>query len=135
MDWKLEVVALPVSDIDRAKRFYTEQIGFNCDVDQTGGGNFRVVQLTPPGSGCSVNMVSTYNEMSPGALKGLQLVVSDIAAARQQLADRGVDVTPIRHVDTNSGEWRDGHGGPWNAFLFFSDPDGNGWVVQEKPTQ
>lgn len=130
MDWKLEVVVLPVSDIDRAKRFYTEQMGFNCDVDQ-GAPSGRVVQLTPPGSGCSVNMVSTFNDMAPGSLKGLQLVVSDLAAARQQLVERGVDVTPIRHID--NGEWRDGHGGPWNAFIFFNDPDGNGWAVQEKP--
>lgn len=132
MDWKLEVVVLPVSDIDRAKRFYTEQIGFNCDVDQQAPAG-RVVQLTPPGSGCSVNMVSTFDDMPPGSLKGLQLVVSDIAAARQHLVEHGVEVSPVRHVD--SGGWRDGHGGPWNAFLFFNDPDGNGWTVQERPAE
>ncbi len=132
MDWKLEVVALPVSDIDRAKRFYTEQIGFNCDVDtKSPAADFRVVQLTPPGSGCSVSMVSTYHEMAPGTLKGLQLTVTDIEAAWKQLTDRGVEVTPVRHLD--NGVWRDGHGGPWNSFMFFSDPDGNGWAVQEKP--
>ena len=133
MEWKLEVIVLPVSDIDRAKRFYTEQLGFNCDVDtKTPVGDFRVVQLTPPGSGCSVSMVSTFNEMAPGSLKGVQLTVTDIAAARQQLVERGVDVTPVRHLD--DGVWQDGHGGPWNSFMFFSDPDGNSWTVQERPT-
>jgi catechol 2,3-dioxygenase-like lactoylglutathione lyase family enzyme len=132
MEWKLEVVNLPVTDIDRAKRFYTEQVGFNCDVDQQFGEQFRVVQLTPLGSGCSVCMVSGFNDMPPGSLKGVQLVVSDIEQARQQLLERGVEVTPVRH--NVNGEWRDGHGGPWNAFIFFSDPDGNGWTVQEKPT-
>ena len=131
MDWKLEVVVLPVSDIDRAKRFYTEQLGFNCDVDTTMGENFRVVQLTPPGSGCSLNKVSSFQEMAPGSLKGLQLTVTDLHKAREQLAERGVDVTPIRHMD--NGVWRDGHGGVWNAFIFFSDPDGNSWAVQERP--
>jgi len=131
MEWKLEVVNLPVTDIDRAKRFYTEQVGFNCDVDRQFSEQFRVVQLTPPGSSCSVAMVSGFDEMQPGSLKGVQLVVSDIEKARQQLVERGVEVTPVRHsVD---GEWRDGHGGPWNAFIFFSDPDGNCWTVQEKP--
>jgi catechol 2,3-dioxygenase-like lactoylglutathione lyase family enzyme len=132
MDWKLEVVVLPVTDIERAKRFYTEQVGFNCDVDHRAGEQFRVVQLTPPGSGCSVSMVSGFDEMPPGSLKGLQLVVSDIEQARQQLLERGVEVSPVRQ--NVNGEWRDGHGGAWNAFIFFSDPDGNGWTVQEKPT-
>ncbi|MBV8718706.1 MAG: VOC family protein [Chloroflexi bacterium] len=132
MDWKLEVVVLPVSDIDRAKRFYTEQVGFNCDVDTvTPVADFRVVQLTPPGSGCSVSMLSTFHDMAPGSLKGLQLVVADIAAAHKQLVEKGVDVTPVRYLD--NGVWRDGHGGPWNSFMFFSDPDGNSWTVQEKP--
>ena len=131
MDWKLEVVVLPVTDIDRAKRFYTEQIGFNCDVDQVFGENFRVVQLTPPGSGCSVNMVSQFPDMAPGTLKGLQLTVVDIKQARQQLVDKGVEVTPIRYMD--NGVWRDGYGGVWQSFIFFNDPDGNGWSVQERP--
>jgi catechol 2,3-dioxygenase-like lactoylglutathione lyase family enzyme len=131
MDWKLEVVVLPVSDIDRAKRFYTEQVGFHCDVDTKVGDQVRVVQLTPPGSGCSVNMVSGYSEMQPGTLKGLQLTVTDVDSARQQLVERGVEVTPVRFMD--NGQWRDGHGGPWNSFIFFNDPDGNGWTVQEKP--
>src|SRR5262252_5415301 len=131
MEWKLEVVALPVADMDRAKRFYAEQVGFNVDVDQQMGENFRVIQLTPPGSGCSVSMVSGYSEMQPGTLKGLQLVVADVEKARQQLLDHGVEVSPVRH--NVGGEWRDGHGGPWNSFIFFNDPDGNGWIVQEKP--
>jgi catechol 2,3-dioxygenase-like lactoylglutathione lyase family enzyme len=132
MEWKLEVVVLPVTDIDRAKRFYTEQVGFKCDVDSQQAPNFRVVQLTPPGSACSVSMLSaSFQEMAPGSLKGLQLVVSDVAKAREQLVSKGVEVSPVRHVD--NGEWRDGHGGPWNAFIFFNDPDGNSWAVQEKP--
>jgi catechol 2,3-dioxygenase-like lactoylglutathione lyase family enzyme len=131
MEWKLEVVVLPVTDIDRAKRFYTDQVGFHCDVDTHPAENFRVVQLAPPGSGCSVAMVSSFSEMAPGSLKGVQLVVADINKAREQLANNGVDVTPVRHLD--NGTWRDGHGGPWNAFVFFNDPDGNGWVVQERP--
>jgi catechol 2,3-dioxygenase-like lactoylglutathione lyase family enzyme len=131
MEWKLEVVVLPVSDIDRAKRFYAEQVGFHVDVDQQMSEAFRVVQLTPPGSGCSVSMVSGYSEMAPGTLKGLQLVVADVEQARQQLVEHGVEVSPVRH--NVNGEWRDGHGGPWNSFIFFSDPDGNSWTVQEKP--
>jgi catechol 2,3-dioxygenase-like lactoylglutathione lyase family enzyme len=131
MEWKLEVVVLPVSDIDRAKHFYTEQVGFNCDVDTVMGENFRVVQLTPPGSGCSVSMVSSFQDMPPGSLKGLQLTVTDLHTARQKLVEGGVDVTPIRHMD--NGVWRDGHAGAWASFIFFSDPDGNGWAVQERP--
>ncbi len=131
MEWKLEVVVLPVSDIDRAKRFYADQVGFNVDVDQQMGESFRVVQLTPPGSACSVSMVSGYSEMAPGTLKGLQLVVADVEQARQHLVDHGVEVSPVR-MNVN-GEWRDGHGGPWNSFIFFNDPDGNAWTVQEKP--
>src|SRR5438067_1757360 len=105
MDWTLEVVVLPVTDIDRAKHFYTDQVGFNCDVDRVIGENFRVVQLTPPGSGCSVSMVSSFLDMAPGSLKGLQLTVTDLRQARQQLADKDVDVTPIRHLE--NGVWRD----------------------------
>jgi predicted enzyme related to lactoylglutathione lyase len=131
MDWKLEVVVVPVSDVDRAKKFYSEQVGFIVDVDRTMGEKFRVVQLTPPGSACSVTIGVGLAESEPGSLKGLQLCVSDVEAARAQLAERGVDVTPVRHVD--EGVWTDGHGGPWNSFIFFDDPDGNAWTVQEKP--
>ena len=132
MDWKLEVVVVPVSDVDRAKRFYSEQLGFNVDVDHRATETMRVVQLTPPGSACSVTIGTGLVDSAPGSLKGLQLVVTDLEAARAQLVERGVAVGPIRHVA--EGRWVDGHGGPWNAFVFFSDPDGNGWAVQEKPT-
>jgi catechol 2,3-dioxygenase-like lactoylglutathione lyase family enzyme len=135
MDWKLEVVVVPVSDVDRAKRFYSEQVGFNVDVDRSMSEDLRVVQLTPPGSACSVTIGKGLGAGTPGSLKGLQLVVSDVAAARAELVDRGVDVTPVRHVDETSGTWIDGRGGPWNSFIFFDDPDGNSWTVQEKPEQ
>lgn len=131
MDWKLEVVVVPVSDVDRSKRFYEEQVGFVLDVDHQPSEAFRVVQLTPPGSACSITIGKGLGGGEPGSLKGLQLVVSDVDAARTQLAERGVDVTPVRSfVD---GAWVDGHGGPWNSFIFFDDPDGNSWTVQEKP--
>jgi catechol 2,3-dioxygenase-like lactoylglutathione lyase family enzyme len=131
MDWKLEVVVVPVSDVDRAKAFYSEQVGFDVDVDRQVSPTTRVVQLTPPGSGCSVTVGTGLTSMEPGSLKGLQLVVDDVEAARAQLAGRGVDVTPVRHVGADG--WADGHGGPWNSFVFFDDPDGNSWTVQEKP--
>ncbi len=131
MNWKLEVVVVPVSDVDRSKRFYSEQCGFNVDVDRAFGDNFRVVQLTPPGSACSITIGIGLAPSAPGSLKGLQLVVLDIDQARAELVERGVDVTPVRHVD--NGVWSDGKGGPWNSFIFFDDPDGNAWTVQEKP--
>lgn len=131
MDWKLEVVVVPVSDVDRSKRFYEEQVGFVLDVDHQPSEAFRVVQLTPPGSACSITIGKGLGGGEPGSLKGLQLVVADVNAARTQLAGRGVDVTPVRSfVD---GAWVDGPGGPWNSFIFFDDPDGNSWTVQEKP--
>jgi catechol 2,3-dioxygenase-like lactoylglutathione lyase family enzyme len=133
MDWKLEVVVLPVSDVDRAKRFYAEQVGFNVDVDHQANETTRIVQLTPPGSGCSVTIGTGLNDAVPGSVKGLQLVVSDVDAAREQLLKGGVDVSVVRHVDQATGTWEDGHGGPWNSFVFFKDPDGNEWAVQEKP--
>lgn len=140
MDWKLEVVVVPVTDVDRAKRFYSEQVGFRVEndtaqsgmPDDSGGDGMRVVQLTPPGSACSIAIGTGLVEtMRPGSLQGLQLVVTDVEAARAQLTEHGVEVTPVRHVE--GGKWADGHGGPWNSFVFFSDPDGNGWAVQEKP--
>lgn len=131
MDWKLEVVVVPVSDVERAKRFYHDQVGFAVDHDTRAGETIHIVQLTPPGSGCSVVIGTGIAEMTPGSLQGLQLVVSDLDAARRQLLERGVEVSPIRHfID---GAWIDGHGGAWNAFIFFNDPDGNGWAVQERP--
>jgi catechol 2,3-dioxygenase-like lactoylglutathione lyase family enzyme len=123
MDWKLEVVVIPVSDVDRAKQFYSEKLGFNVDVDQQMGENFRIVQLTPPGSACSVSI-------GTGLEAGVQLVVSDIDAARAELVERGLDPGSVRHIE--DGVWSDGKGGPWNSFLFFKDPDGNNWAVQEK---
>jgi catechol 2,3-dioxygenase-like lactoylglutathione lyase family enzyme len=133
MDWKLEVVVVPVSDVDRAKRFYSEQAGFVVDVDSQMGENMRVVQLTPPGSACSITIGTHLADMPPGAVKGLQLVVADIETARRELAGRGMEVSQIQHVDTETGTWADGPGGPYNTFFFFSDPDGNGWAVQEIP--
>jgi catechol 2,3-dioxygenase-like lactoylglutathione lyase family enzyme len=133
MDWKLEVVVVPVSDVDRAKQFYSEQVGFNVDVDQKIGENFRVVQLTPPGSACSVTIGVGLADMPPGSVKGLQLVVADIEAARAELVSRGVEVSPIQHFD--DGVQKEGPGGDWNSFIFFSDPDGNGWAVQQRPAQ
>ena len=132
MDWKLEVVVVPVSDVERAKTFYADRLGFVVDVDHDMGGGGRLVQLTPPGSGCSITFGTGLSAMVPGSLKGLQLVVSDIDAAREQLAAGGVDVSPIRHVG-DGGEWLDGHGGDWNSFVFFEDPDGNSWAVQQSP--
>lgn len=133
LDWKLEVVQVPVADIDRAKAFYSEQVGFVVDLDHQIN-EVRIVQLTPRGSGCSIHLSTGVHTMPPGSLKELQLVVDDIEAARAELAERTVDVSPIRHVDTDSGDWLDGKGGDWNSFVFFSDPDGNSWVVQERPT-
>ena len=131
MNWTLELIVVPVSDIDRAKDFYANKMGFNVDVDFSPNDDFRVVQLTPTGSACSISIGKGLAKMAPGSLQGLQLCVSDIDAARAELAGRGVDITPVRFIE--DGEWKDGHGGPWNSFAFFSDPDGNGWAVQEKP--
>lgn len=131
MDWKLEVVVVPVSDVDRAKRFYSEQVGFVVDVDHRAGEKFRVVQLTPPGSACSVTIGTGLTAMPPGSLQGLQLCVTDIEAARAELAARGVEVSAIQHFE--DGVAAEGRGEEWNSFIFFSDPDGNGWAVQERP--
>ncbi len=133
MDWKLEVVVVPVSDVDRAKRFYSEQVGFLVDVDHRAGENFRVVQMTPPGSACSITVGAGLTATPPGSAQGLQLVVSDIEAARAELVERGVEVSEIQHFE--DGVPIDGPGGDWNSFIFFTDPDGNGWVVQQKPTR
>ncbi len=124
MDWKLEVVVIPVSDVDASKQFYSEKLGFNVDVDNRMGESFRNVQLTPHGSACSVTI-------GTGLTPGLQLVVSDAQAAHAELTGRGVEVSGIQHIE--DGVWADGPGGPWNTFFFFTDPDGNNWAVQEKP--
>jgi catechol 2,3-dioxygenase-like lactoylglutathione lyase family enzyme len=132
MEYKLEVVVVPVSDVDRAKAFYADQVGFVVDVDHSPNERFRVVQLTPPGSGCSITIGKGLSDMAPGSIKGLQLVVADVDAARADLASRGVDVSPVRHHDGNG--MVDGRGDDWNSFVFFADPDGNTWAVQESPT-
>jgi predicted enzyme related to lactoylglutathione lyase len=131
MDWKLELVVVPVSDVDRAKTFYTEKIGFNLDVDHRAGENFRVVQMTPPGSACSITIMGAPRS-EPGSTQGLHLVVVDIEEARAELVDRGVEVSEIFHFDeggqvTGPDPKRQDYG----SFLSFSDPDGNGWLVQE----
>jgi catechol 2,3-dioxygenase-like lactoylglutathione lyase family enzyme len=132
MDWKLEVVPIPVADVDRAKRFYAEQVGFVVDLDDSIGEDMRFVQLTPPGSACSI-VLGAGISTPPGSVQGLQLVVSDIDAARGQLVERGVEVSPVQHYE--GAKLTDGRGGPWNSFVFFADPDGNGWVLQERPAQ
>ena len=132
MDYKLEVVVVPVSDVDRAKAFYADQVGFHVDVDHAPNEHFRVVQMTPPGSGCSVTIGTGLAAMAPGSLQGLQLCVTDIEAAHAELSARGVPVSAIQHHD-GSG-FADGKGTDWNSFVFFFDPDGNGWAVQESPT-
>jgi predicted enzyme related to lactoylglutathione lyase len=119
VDWKLELVAVPVSDVDRAKAFY-EQVGFNADHDRTVSDDIRFVQLTPPGSACSIALGKGIVDAEPGSLQGLQMVVSDIQAARAELVERGVEVSEVQDF-------------PWGSFVFFSDPDGNGWAVQAIP--
>ena len=118
LDWKLELIQVPVSDIDRAKDFYVNQVGFNDDHDHQFSEDIRFVQLTPLGSGCSISFTTGAHEMEPGSLEGLQLVVDDAHAAHDELAARGVDVSEVQDL-------------PWGRFVFFSDPDGNGWAVQQ----
>ena len=130
MDYKIELIPVPVTDVDRAKRFYAEQCGWVVDLDHQPNDSTRLVQLTPPGSGCSI-MVGKGVTESPGSLQGIQIVVADIEAARAELVERGVDCTPVRHFDGTG--WADGKGGDWNSFVSFNDPDGNGWVLQESP--
>jgi catechol 2,3-dioxygenase-like lactoylglutathione lyase family enzyme len=130
VDWKLEVVVVPVSDVDRAKAFYTEKAGFHMDVDHSAGEDFRIVQLTPPGSACSITLMR--NVEAAGSLQGLQLVVSDIEAARAELAGRGVDVSEVFHFEEGKQlPGPDPARADFNSFLSFSDPDGTGWMVQE----
>lgn len=133
MDFKLEVVPIPVSDVDRAKRFYSEQAGFVVDLDSWISDEVRLVQLTPPGSACSIHVSTGLFDTPPGSVQGLQLMVSDIEAARAELVERGVEAGPVQHVD--DGAWVEGRGGEWNSFVFFDDPDGNGWVLQESPAR
>jgi len=118
MDWRLELVQVPVSDVDRAKAFYTEQAGFNADHDHRVSDDIRFVQLTPPGSPTSIALGTGMSDMAPGSVHGLQLVVEDVEAARAELAARGVEVSEVQDF-------------PWGSFVFFSDPDGNSWSVQQ----
>ena len=130
MKWTLEVVVVPVSDVDRAKAFYAEQLGFDVDHDTTVGEGRRIVQLTPPGSGCSIVVgEGIVPDMAPGSYKGLQLVVADLRAARAQLQDRGVEVSEIQVLGENPRPQPD----PLDnvGFVFFNDPAGNGWAVQQ----
>jgi catechol 2,3-dioxygenase-like lactoylglutathione lyase family enzyme len=131
MEWKLELVVVPVTDVERAKRFYSEQVGFVVDHDTRVDDDMHIVQLTPPGSTCSIAIGKGLVETPPGTVQGLQLVVPDIQAARAHLAERGVDVSQVQHYE--GSERVDGPGGRWNSFIFFNDPDGNGWAVQERP--
>jgi predicted enzyme related to lactoylglutathione lyase len=122
VDWKLELVPIPVSDVDRAKAFYSEQVGFSADHDHTVSDEIRFVQLTPPGSACSISLGKGLVDTPPGSVQGLQLVVADVEAAHAELAGRGVDVSDVQHF-------------PWGSFVFFTDPDGNGWAVQQLPAR
>jgi catechol 2,3-dioxygenase-like lactoylglutathione lyase family enzyme len=131
MDWKLELIMVPVADIDRSKQFYSEQLGFHVDVDHVAG-PVRIVQMTPPGSGCSITISKGLNDAVPGTLKGVQICVADIEAAHAQLTASGVEITSVRHM--GEAGWADGKGDDWNSFFFFDDPDGNSWAVQESPT-
>jgi predicted enzyme related to lactoylglutathione lyase len=120
VDFRLELVHVPVSDVDRAKAFYTDRVGFNADHDHTVSEDLRFVQLTPPGSACSIAIGTGLSDMEPGSARGLQLVVDDVESARAELAERGVDVSEVQEF-------------PWGSFVFFSDPDGNAWAVQQIP--
>jgi predicted enzyme related to lactoylglutathione lyase len=120
MDWKIELVAIPVADVDRAKSFYVDQVGFNADHDHQVNPELRFVQLTPPGSACSVVLGTGITEMAPGSQKGVQVVVADVAEARRQLVANGVDAS---EVDVQ----------PWGSFVYFADPDGNTWALQQMP--
>jgi catechol 2,3-dioxygenase-like lactoylglutathione lyase family enzyme len=122
MDWKIELVTIPVSDVDRAKAFYTEKVGFNADHDHRVSDEVRFVQLTPPGSACSIALGTGISQSQPGSVQGIQMVVSDINAARVELLERKVQVSEVQEF-------------AWGSFVFFSDPDGNGWAVQQIPAR
>ena len=121
MDWKLELVSIPVSDVDRAKAFYADKAGFNADYDHKVSDEIRFVQLTPPGSACSIALGTGITESTPGSAQ-VQVVVADVQAARAELVERGVDVSDVQDF-------------PWGSFVFFSDPDGNRWAVQQLPAR
>jgi catechol 2,3-dioxygenase-like lactoylglutathione lyase family enzyme len=132
MNWTLEVVVVPVADVDRAKNFYADKVGFHVDHDTTVSDEMRIVQLTPPGSGCSIVVGKGMVDMPPGSLRGLQLVVSDIRAAHAELVERGVDASEVQVYDVGGlRPSRDGDVLNNVGFIYFSDPDGNGWAVQQ----
>lgn len=134
MELKLELVLIPVTDVDRAKAFYVEKLGFNLDVDHDVNENFRVVQMTPPGSACSITIGRGMTDAKPGSYRGTHLCVTDIEAARAELVGRGVEISDIRHFDRASGDWKPGpdpNHSKYNSFADFADPDGNTWVLQE----
>ncbi|MEU0271332.1 VOC family protein [Streptomyces sp. NPDC006307] len=139
MNWTLEVVLVPVTDLDRAKDFYGTKCGFKVDLDTEVAPGIRIIQLTPPGSRCSLTLqsgmplASGEKAMAPGSLQGLQLCVTDIDAARAELVSRGVEVSPVQHLGPEG--WTEGKGETWNSFMFFKDPDGNGWTVQQAPSE
>jgi catechol 2,3-dioxygenase-like lactoylglutathione lyase family enzyme len=120
MDWKIELIAIPVTDVDRAKSFYVDKLGFNADHDHTVSDELRFVQLTPPGSACSITIGVGVTEAEPGSVRGLQVVVDDVAKARDELVGRGVEVSDVQEF-------------PWGKFVFLSDPDGNAWALQQIP--
>lgn len=120
MDWKIELVAIPVSDVNRAKTFYTEKVGFHADYDYQVSEELHFVQLTPPGSACSIAIGEGITEAAPGSVQGMQIVVSDVETARAEMLERGLEVGEVQDF-------------PWGRFIFFSDPDGNRWAVQQIP--
>ena len=120
MDYKIELIAVPVSDVDRAKAFYVEQAGFHADHDHRVSDELRFVQLTPPGSACSISIGTGLTDAAPGSVKGIQMVVEDADSAHRELSGRGVEVSDVQDF-------------PWGRFVFFADPDGNGWAVQQLP--
>jgi len=136
VDFKLELVLIPVSDVDRAKDFYVEKAGFDLDVDHRASDAFRVVQLTPPGSACSITIGTGLTDAAPGSYRGTHLVVTDIEAARAELVGRGVEVSEMRHMSPEG--WKPGphpEHSVYNSFADFSDPDGNTWLLQERRTE
>ena len=136
LDYKLELVLIPVTDVDRAKAFYMERAGFKLDVDFRPSESFRVVQLTPPGSACSITIGTGVTTAAPGSVRGTHLVVSDIVAARAELVERGVEVSEVRHLEGRT--WVTGPNperSDYESFADFTDPDGNGWVLQERREQ
>ena len=136
MEWKIEVATVPVSDVDRARDFYAEQVGFEVDIDQSVGDGIRLVQLTPPGSACSIHLGKGTTEMKPGSIDGLFLVVRDVRAARAELTGRGVEVGELQVFDEGTYRpAREGENLDFVGFVFFDDPDGNRWTVQQVPAR